>query len=240
MASTITAGNATNGLAMSSDGTGILVVKTGPGTGTTAMTVDASQAVTLPGNLTVTGTITGGTIVGAGGNYIRNQYTSPATWTKSPTLKAVQVTVVGAGGPGVGAVVTPATQSGGSGGGTSIYYAPAPSIPGPQAITAGPGTNSFGAIVSATAGTNTGSLNGGTGSGGQTNIPGAPVVSTWGGNSFMGVGGRSGTPGNPGTQGQAGGGYGGGGGGSGGNTGGFASQPGVAGAPGIVIIEEFY
>ena len=71
MASTITAGNATNGLAMSSDSTGILNVKTGTGSGTIAMTIDASQAVTIPntlavtsnqtvgGNLTVTGTITG-------------------------------------------------------------------------------------------------------------------------------------------------------------------------------------
>lgn len=45
MASTITAGNATNGLAMSSDSTGILSVKTGTGSGTTAMTIDASQNV---------------------------------------------------------------------------------------------------------------------------------------------------------------------------------------------------
>ena len=45
MASIITAGNATNGLEMSSDGTGILEVKTGSGTGTTAMTIDTSQNV---------------------------------------------------------------------------------------------------------------------------------------------------------------------------------------------------
>ena len=74
MASTITAGNATNGLALSSDSTGILNIKTGTGSGTNAITIDASQAVTIPqtlavtgaqtigGNLTVTGTVsaTGG------------------------------------------------------------------------------------------------------------------------------------------------------------------------------------
>jgi hypothetical protein len=47
MASTITAGNATNGLALSCDNTGILELKTGTGAGTTAVTVDASQNVTL-------------------------------------------------------------------------------------------------------------------------------------------------------------------------------------------------
>jgi hypothetical protein len=47
MASTITAGNATNGLALSCDNTGILELKTGTGSGTTAVTIDASQNVTL-------------------------------------------------------------------------------------------------------------------------------------------------------------------------------------------------
>jgi hypothetical protein len=47
MASTITAGNATNGLALSCDNTGILELKTGTGAGTTALTIDASQNVTL-------------------------------------------------------------------------------------------------------------------------------------------------------------------------------------------------
>jgi hypothetical protein len=47
MASTITAGNATNGLALSCDNTGILELKTGTGAGTTGLTIDASQNVTL-------------------------------------------------------------------------------------------------------------------------------------------------------------------------------------------------
>ena len=59
MASIITAGNATNGLAISSDGTGILNIKTGTGAGTTAMTIDASQNVAVTGNLTLTGNASG-------------------------------------------------------------------------------------------------------------------------------------------------------------------------------------
>ena len=47
MATTITAGNATNGAAISSDNTGILELKSGTGSGTTAMTVSTGQAVTF-------------------------------------------------------------------------------------------------------------------------------------------------------------------------------------------------
>jgi len=45
MATTITSGNSTNGAAISSDNTGILELKTGTGSGTTAITIDASQNV---------------------------------------------------------------------------------------------------------------------------------------------------------------------------------------------------
>jgi hypothetical protein len=47
MASTITAGNATNGLALSCDNTGILELKTGTGAGTTAITVGTGQQVAV-------------------------------------------------------------------------------------------------------------------------------------------------------------------------------------------------
>lgn len=47
MATTITAGNATNGAAISSDNTGILELKTGTGSGTTAVTVGTGQNVTF-------------------------------------------------------------------------------------------------------------------------------------------------------------------------------------------------
>lgn len=55
MASSISAGNATNGLAISSDNTGILQLKTGTGSGTTALTLDASQNATLAGTVAVAG-----------------------------------------------------------------------------------------------------------------------------------------------------------------------------------------
>jgi hypothetical protein len=47
MASTITAGNATNGLALSCDNTGILELKTGTGAGTTAVTIGTGQEVAV-------------------------------------------------------------------------------------------------------------------------------------------------------------------------------------------------
>lgn len=58
MASTITAGNATNGLAIASDNVGIFQLKTGTGAGTTALTIDASQNATFAGTVTSTGVIT--------------------------------------------------------------------------------------------------------------------------------------------------------------------------------------
>lgn len=49
MASTITAGNSTNGgLTTTADTTGALQIKTGTGAGTTAISIDASQNVTIP------------------------------------------------------------------------------------------------------------------------------------------------------------------------------------------------
>lgn len=52
MASSITAGNATNGLAFSCDNTGALDIKTGTGSGTTAISINSSQIVTgTAGNL---------------------------------------------------------------------------------------------------------------------------------------------------------------------------------------------
>jgi hypothetical protein len=59
MASTITAGNATNGLALSCDNTGILELKTGTGAGTTAVTLDASQNATFAGTITAANGVTG-------------------------------------------------------------------------------------------------------------------------------------------------------------------------------------
>ncbi|NBP01789.1 MAG: hypothetical protein EBU90_16955 [Proteobacteria bacterium] len=188
------------------------------------------------------------TAAAAGGNYVLKQYTSPATWTKPANLKSVKVTA------------TVYYTGGGGGGGAAIYYAPASSIPGPVAVTAGTGTNSFGALASATAGT-VGSVvpysvalpvAGGVGSGGTLNIPGSSGTNNGlqpgagpGGSSILGIGSvgtrladfPTGIPmslnGTPGT------GYGAGGSGAG-IVGTALSATGGTGAPGIVIIEEFY
>jgi hypothetical protein len=59
MATTITAGNSTNGgAAISSDNTGILELKTGTGSGTTALTLSTAQAATFAGAVSVTGNAT--------------------------------------------------------------------------------------------------------------------------------------------------------------------------------------
>jgi hypothetical protein len=58
MANIITAGNSTNGgTAISTDTSGTLNIVTGSGSGANAITIDASQVVTIPGNLTVSGTL---------------------------------------------------------------------------------------------------------------------------------------------------------------------------------------
>ena len=207
---------------------------------------------------------------GGGGDYIMQVYTSPATWTKPAGLTAVKVTVIGAGGNG-GANAGPANQTsmsggGGGGGGAAIRYVDAPGVPGPVSVTAGPGTNSFGAFASATAGATGTAGNapsggyaggaGGTGSSGTININGARggagdsnTPGGYGGATLFGFGGAGGLrkvgsppfPANPGTAGQV---YGGGGGGSGNviadGCGPAPRGTGGTGAAGIVIVEEFY
>jgi hypothetical protein len=218
--------------------------------------IASTGPVTIPGNLTVTGTIT----AGAGTVYNLEQYTSPATWTKPTDLKAIKVTVIGAGGSSGSSPSASQGVGGGGGGGAAIAFIPAPSItsptPGPVtvSVTAGPGTNSFGAFCSATAGGNSAASptvaslpiggTGGVGSGGSINISGADGATSQGGNSggsggnsILGGGGRGGSA--PGGNGVVGGNYGGGGGGDGGAPV-VGPKTARAGAPGIVIVEEFY
>ena len=72
MATIIKAGNATDGLALTADNTGILQIKTGTGSGTTALTIDASQNATFAGTL-ASGAITStGAISGTTGSFSGN------------------------------------------------------------------------------------------------------------------------------------------------------------------------
>lgn len=58
MPNLLVAGNSTNGgTAITTDTSGTLNIVTGSGSGSNAITIDASQAVTIPGNLTVSGTL---------------------------------------------------------------------------------------------------------------------------------------------------------------------------------------
>jgi hypothetical protein len=132
-----------------------------------------------------------------GGDYVMQVYTSPATWTKPASVKAVKVTVLGGGGGGGGSrAPSPGyaeTAAGGAAGGGSTEYLDASAIPGPVAVTVGSGgagapapgsggtstgstggTSSFGAFLSATGGAGSSATvgAGGTGSGGQINITG--------------------------------------------------------------------
>ena len=221
----------------------------------------------MPSSLNGTGvTFNDGTTQESASNLITRTYTSPATWTKPAGLRAIKVTVVGGGGNGGGTAVTPKSQTrfggGGGGGGTAIRWIPAPTIPGPVAVTRGAagGTSSFGTFASATGGA-TGTVSNAYSrvGGGSATAPGGlavpgsfcpatpfsqsypdgggagTLVSGDGGAAHLGVGGggRSGTG-----AGNSGGGLGGGGGGAAKTT--APAQTGGAGAAGIVIIEEFY
>jgi len=92
MANIITAGNSTNGgTAITTDTSGTLNIVTGSGSGSNAITIDASQNVamtasqTIAGNLTVTGTITG-----TGG--VSGGFGSGQTWTNVTGSRSVGTT----------------------------------------------------------------------------------------------------------------------------------------------------
>ena len=191
---------------------GTLAVGRG-GTGATTLNANAviignaTSAVTFvaPGTsgnvLTSDGTVWASQAISAGGDYIMQTYTSPATWSKPSNAKAFRVTVVGGGGGGGGggnANQATAPGGGGGGGGAAVEYFDAPAVPGPISITVGSGgnaggsvntpggtggTSSFGNLCSATGGsggTTTGpgggrifpAGNGGAGSGGSFNSTG--------------------------------------------------------------------
>ena len=67
MANSIVAGNSSNGgTAITTDTSGTLEIKTGTGSGTTAITVDGSQNVTVAGTLTGSSSIIGTNLFGQG------------------------------------------------------------------------------------------------------------------------------------------------------------------------------
>jgi hypothetical protein len=247
-----------NQVPVANGGTGKSTVTSGAlllGAGTSALTElvgsTPGQAVVWNGT-----TFTTGSVSGAADGI--NTYITPGTWTKTAGLLQVKVTVIGSGGGGANIPTAPTTQasSGGGSGGAAIRWIPAPTIPGPVAITAGFGTNSFGAFCSATAGANgvvstsySAGGAGGSGTGGTINIAGnrggmsQPTglvgggVAGAGAPSILGTGGAqffSNGNGIPGT------GYGSGGGGANKSTASATGYPGGNGGSGIVIVEEFY
>ena len=234
-------GNLTLGGAINAStiNTGTLPVARG-GTGLT--TVGTSGNV-----LTSNGSAWVSQAISAGGDYIMQVYTSSTTWTKPANLKAVKVTVVGAGGNGGASIINPGpgvflTGGFGGGGGAAIEYLDAPAIPGPVSVTVGTApskTSSFGPFLSATGGGNgaDGSLpagpgtpgSGGSGSGGQLNLSGAA-----GGAGGAAAAGLSTPVSGSAVSGNL---YGG---GATGRGAGVPPGPGGTGAAGVVIVEEFY
>jgi len=137
----------------------------------------------------------------AGGDYVMQVYTSPATWTKPAGLKAVKVTVIGGGGGGGSAGPYGAGPSGGGGGGgggaLSYGYIDAPAIPGPVSVTRGAGgasataggTSSFGPFISCTGGAAGGNAPQSPGAGGAGGSASGPA-------SLVGISGGAGSGGN--------------------------------------------
>jgi hypothetical protein len=66
MATIIKAGNAAGGVGVTPDTTGTLQLKTGTGSGTTALTIDASQNVSLAAALAVTGALSAASMTSGG------------------------------------------------------------------------------------------------------------------------------------------------------------------------------
>ncbi|NPD67313.1 hypothetical protein HN018_06960 [Lichenicola cladoniae] len=195
---------------------------------------------------------------------IRTFQTS-GTYTPAAGVTKVKVTVVGGGAGGSecqgNSLAASISGGGGGGGGAAISLIPVSSIVAPVAVTVGVqgtqqvsgGTSSFGNYVSATGGTgskftgggvspgggggvglngNVANINGSDGSDGQSGA--SFIFAGDGGSSFLGGGGRAGNLG-----GTSGGNYGGGGGGAYDATLSNNQYPGGAGAPGVVIVEEY-
>lgn len=215
-----------------------------------------SAGVQFPDNSIQTTAVTGG-------GYDINAYATPGSFPAAPGrgvgLKLIKVTVVGGGGRG-GTGNPGSGGSGGGAGGAAVRIYPAPSLPVnaiPYTVGAGGtapsttgGTTSFGVapltVITATGGGGGGAQSpggvggiGSNGSGGLNFHGGAGAQAgtlyqnpgSTGGNSIFGGGGQGSTGANAVTYGA---------GGGGGQTVGQTDINGRNGAPGVVIIEEFY
>lgn len=255
-----------NQVPVANGGTGRASVASGNilvGAGTSAMTALAGSATNDV--VTWNGTAWVSAVSAGGAAPVVTIYTSPATWTKPATLKAVKVTIASGGGGGGGgrSASTPfsATPGGGGGGGSGFGYFQSPAIPGPVAVTVGTGgaggvvpapgpvtyyagsagtTSSFGTLISATGG------GGGTASGSTTPTvvpapgPGGVITPS---PAIFGINGAAGSTGVGGNVAFGFGilpnlGYSVG--GAGGGFSGPGSNNGTSGRAGFVIVEEFY
>jgi hypothetical protein len=196
MASILSAGNSTNnGASLTGATDGILVIKTGTGAGTTAMTIDASQNVTFAGSLSASGGISGAgqpqmsfasyptTVFNSTGTPMANTGTGTFNWTCPTGVTKVMVSVIaGGGGSGNG----PGGNYGGPGGTAIGIYTVTPSTV--YAVTVGAGgvgsgatgtaggSSSFSSLATATGGTaGSGSSQGAGGAGSSGNIKNTPA-----------------------------------------------------------------
>jgi len=257
---------------------GRVLLQTGSAGEVVAITADGSQscAINNSGIKTLRGASTAastgfllangsdlGTVFGGAAPIIRYYTAASTSWTKPTGLKALLVEVQGAGGAG-GASVS-GQISGGTGGGGGGYARKlilAASLGTTETVSVGSASCSFGTHCSATSGTNGSATQtwgilggaGGTGSGGDLNIPGqaggtitfgnyggfTSASSGAGGSSILGNGAPQAVTYASTTNGIVGYNYGGGGSGAAKGTTTAGAQTGGAGAPGIVIVTEFY
>jgi len=177
---------------------------------------------------------------------------SPATWTKPAGIKYVIVEVQAAGGSTGNTTNTDGATGGAGGGGYSKKLIAAASLGATETVTIGAvgASSSFGSHCSANSGSSTtsnvepGSV-GGSATGGDINITGqtggrslgvgSAIGGGAGGDSILGFGGARVSAGSDATAGV---GYGGG--ASGSAAAGSADENGATGAPGIVIVTEYY
>ena len=99
MANIITAGNSTNGgTAITTDTSGTLNIVTGSGSGSNAITIDASQNVTIAGTLTGSSSITGTNLFGQNQTWQSVTRTSGTTYTNTTGRPITVLSQAAAGG----------------------------------------------------------------------------------------------------------------------------------------------